>query len=180
MEENLTVSDLYSLKNLLNEPLYLIKEEFKAEAPSNSLSESESKDLISNEPIVLDAPKLFPFTGNNSKNIVFMVFINETEIASIDKVLYSKTLSALKLTDDDVALCISNTSYATQFESIANEFPMQKVICFADSDRYAKELLSVKSEYNCKFLLCPSLSELQLNQDLKIKWWNGLKSFINE
>ncbi len=173
MEENLTVSDLYSLKNLLNEPLYLIKEEFKAEVPLNSPSENE-------EAIVSETPKLFPFTGKNSKSIVFMVFSNEAEIASIDKVLFSKTLSALKLTDDDVALCISNTSYATQFESIANEFPMQKVICFADSDRYAKELLSVKSEYNCKFLLCPSLSELQLNQDLKIKWWNGLKSFINE
>jgi hypothetical protein len=173
MEDNLSVSDLFSLKNLLNEPLYLIKEEFNA--PLEPLSAEEAsiaKPETDN--------KLFTYKGQNLKKIVFIVFIEDAEIASIDKVLYAKTLAALKLTDDDVALCVSNTSHAHQYETISTEFPKQKIICFAGTEHYKDELLSVKSEYDCKFLLCPSLSELQLNQDLKIKWWNVLKAFISE
>jgi hypothetical protein len=51
-------------------------------------------------------------------------------------------------------------------------------VCFADTDAYGTDLLSIQQEKNACFYLCPSLSELQLDQELKVKWWNGLKAFI--
>lgn len=169
MNNNLLVTDIYGLKNLLNEPLYLIKQEFTEvslpETPLEALPEEAEN-------------KVFICEGKNLKNLVFLVFSENNEIPAIDKLLYTKTLSALKLTNDDVALCIASIEHIRSFELIAKEFDSQKVICFADSANYGPELLSIKTLNSTQLYFCPSLSELQLNQDLKVNWWNGLKSFI--
>ncbi len=173
MDDNLLAPDSYSLKHLFNEPLYLIKQEFTEILPaSEKLSETAKKVIEQKE------NKLFVFTGNNLKNTVFIVFSDDKDIPAIDKLLYTKTLTALKLSENEVALCVSSIEHIRNFEQIAKEFPSQKVICFAESANYGPELLSVKTIDSTMVYFCPSLSELQLNQELKIKWWNGLKSFI--
>lgn len=165
MNNNLLVTDIYGLKNLLNEPLYLIKQDF-------------TEVTAIEEPVEVTENKVFVCTGQNLKNLVFIVFSDNNEIPAIDKLLYTKTLAALKLTEIDVALCIAGIEHIRSFELIAKEFASQKVICFAESTNYGPELLSVKTIDTTQLYFCPSLSELQLNQELKINWWNGLKSFI--
>ncbi len=163
MDNNLIVSDLNSLKALFNEPLYLIKQEF------------------TNESVVPEqiAPtKTFIYTGNIEQKIVFIVFSNDSTIPAIDKLLFSKTLSALKLNEAQIAICITQTEQCKNFEQASLEFDACKVVCFADAEAYGNDLLSTKQHNNARFYLCPSLSELQLDQELKVKWWNGLKAFI--
>ena len=173
MDDNLLAPDTYSLKHLFNEPLYLIKQEFTEILPASE------KILETAETVVEQKEnKLFVFKGNNLKNTVFIVFSDDKDIPAIDKLLYTKTLTALKLSENEVALCVSSIEHIRNFEQIAKEFPSQKVICFAESANYGPELLSVKTIDSTMVYFCPSLSELQLNQELKIKWWNGLKSFI--
>jgi hypothetical protein len=173
MDDNLLAPDTYSLKHLFNEPLYLIKQEFTEILPVLEKTPETAETIMEQK-----ENKLFVFTGNNLKNTVFIVFSDDKDIPAIDKLLYTKTLTALKLSENEVALCVSSIEHIRNFEQIAKEFPSQKVICFAESANYGPELLSVKTIDSTMVYFCPSLSELQLNQELKIKWWNGLKSFI--
>ena len=173
MDDNLLAPDTYSLKHLFNEPLYLIKQEFTEILPVSEKTPEPTETVLEQK-----ENKLFVFTGNNLKNTVFIVFSDDKDIPAIDKLLYTKTLTALKLSENEVALCVSSIEHIRNFEQIAKEFPSQKVICFAESANYGPELLSVKTIDSTMVYFCPSLSELQLNQELKIKWWNGLKSFI--
>lgn len=167
MDNNLIVSDSNSLKALFNEPLYLIKQEFISSEPSSD----ESQELPS-------AQNIFNYTGSLAKKIAFIVFSSESSIPAIDKLLFSKTLAALKLNEVEVALSIASTDLCNNFDSAASAFKECKIICFADSQVYGEKLLSIVENNQAKFYLCPSLSELQLDQDLKVKWWNGLKAFI--
>lgn len=169
MENNLLISDINTLKELFMEPLYLIKEDFT----HNTLPATPSEE----SPI---HSSLFTFRGKNLKKIVFMVFSDDQEIPAHDKELYTKTLSALKLENDDVALSIAGIQHIRAFQQIAEEFPGQKIICFADAANYGPELLSIKNEASASLYFCPSLKELAENQELKIKWWNGLKSFVTQ
>lgn len=169
MENNLVISDINTLKELFTEPLYLIKEDFTHNTlPTNQEEESPIRS------------SLFTFTGKNLKKIVFMVFSISHEIPALDKELYTKTLSALKLENDDVALSLAGIQHIRAFQQIAEEFPAHKIICFADAANYGPELLSVKKEGESSLYFCPSLKELAENQELKIKWWNGLKSFVSQ
>lgn len=163
MDNNLIVSDLSSLKALFNEPLYLIKQEF---TPTSPVEEQ------------ITPAKLFEFSGSLSSKIVFVVFSNDSTIPAIDKLLFSKTLTALKLNESEVALCIAKTEHCKNLELAASEFNNCKIVCFAETDVYGTDILSIQQENNASFYLCPSLSELQLDQELKVKWWSGLKTFI--
>ncbi len=163
MDNNLIVSDIDSLKALFNETLYLIKQEFTC-----------ADESVEPTPTV----KTFDYTGSIDKKIVFIVFSNDSIIPAIDKILFSKTLTAIKLNEADVALSIAKTEFSKSYDLAASAFSQCKIVCFAETQVYGEELLSVKEIDQAKFYLCPSLSELQLDQDLKVKWWNGLKAFI--
>lgn len=163
MDNNLIVSDIDSLKALFNEPLYLIKQEF-----------TSTEESIEPTPVA----KTFDYIGSIDKKIVFIVFSNDSSIPAIDKILFSKTLTALKLNEAEVAFSIAKTELSKSYDLAASEFKECKIVCFAETQVYAEELLSTQEINQAKFYLCPSLSELQLDQELKVKWWNGLKSFI--
>lgn len=163
MDNNLIVSDIDSLKALFNEPLYLIKQEF-----------TSADESVEPTPTV----KTFDYTGSIDKKIVFIVFSNDSIIPAIDKILFSKTLTALKLNEAEVAFSIAKTDLSKSFDLAASEFNQCKIVCFAETNVYSDELLSTLELNQAKFYLCPSLSELQLDQELKVKWWNGLKAFI--
>lgn len=167
MENKLLISDISSLKELFQEPIYLIKSEFELVTQN-----TKTDNAISETP-------LFNAKGANLKNNVFIVFSESNHILEKDLDLYSKTIAALKLSEKDIAFCISDFSLANQFETIAQSFKNQKIVCFGNAKTYKENLLSIQNIDTSQILLCPSLTELAENKDLKINWWNTLKSFVN-
>lgn len=157
MENHLISSNTSTLKELFQDQLYFIKNEFQ----------TESKPL-------------FQLIGENSKNIVFIVFSNDNSIPEADRELISKTLAGLKLSNNEIGFCISDISLATNFENICANLTNQKVVAFANSSVYTQEIMLNTVKYNDSTLLpCPSLHELSANQALKVKWWNALKAFVS-
>jgi|688.fasta_scaffold23573_1 hypothetical protein len=168
MDNPLLSSDTSTLKELFQEPIYLIKEEFSV--PVNPLQTNvESKSEI-----------LFQLKGENTKNIVFMVFSANKTLSDLEQDLYAKTLTGLKLAENEVAICMTEESNANQFELISKELKGQKVVCFGNSTSFSGDkLLKPTQVENTKFLACPSLSELSADQTLKVTWWTALKGFIS-
>jgi len=157
MENHLISTDTITLKELFQEQLYFIKNEFHSDSKAS-----------------------FQLLGENSKNIVFIVFSNDNSLSETDKDLLSKTLSGLKLAKNEIAFCISDISLATNFEQIGSEIMNQRIVCFANQALYNSEkLLTVLSAGTSSILPCPSLDELSADQQLKIKWWNALKAFVS-
>lgn len=157
MENHLISSNTSTLKELFQDQLYFIKNEFH----------TESKPL-------------FHLIGENSKNIVFIVFSNDNSIPEVDKELISKTLAGLKLGNNEIGFCISDISLASNFENICANLANQKVVAFANSSVYTQEMMLNSVKYNESSILpCPSLHELSADQTLKIKWWNALKAFVS-
>src|SRR5574343_552103 len=118
MENHLLSTDSSTLKELFQEQLYFIKNEFQ----------SESKPL-------------FQLIGENSKNIVFIVFSGDKSIPEVDKELISKTLSGLKLNNNEIGFCISDISLATNFENICSNLPNQRIVAFSNSSVYTNEIM---------------------------------------
>ncbi len=157
MENHLISSNTSTLKELFQDQLYFIKNEFQ----------SESKPL-------------FQLIGENSKNIVFIVFSNDNSIPEADKELISKTLAGLKLSNNEIGFCISDISLATNFENICANLTNQKVVAFANTSVYTEEIMLKTIKHNDSLILpCPSLYELSADQALKVKWWNALKAFVS-
>lgn len=157
MENHLLSTDTTTLKELFQEQLYFIKSEFHTETKP-----------------------LFHLVGENSKNIVFIVFSNDISLAEVDKDLLTKTLAGLKLSNSEIAFCINDFTLATNFEIIGTELQHQRIVCFANSTVYNSEtMLKVANQGSTTILPCPALSELIADQALKVKWWNALKAFIN-
>lgn len=157
MNNHLLSTDTLTLKQLFQEPIYLLKNEFNTE----------------------EKP-LFHLDGENSKNIVFIVFSEDKSLSSLDQDLFSKTLTGLKLANNEVAFGITSVSQATNFESISKELPNQRVVCFGNSNVYSSELLlQILAIGTSRILPCPALHELSSDQSLKIKWWNSLKAFVS-
>ncbi len=168
MENPLLSSDLSTLKELLQEPILYIKEEFTTKTTSVSPESSNPQSPI------------IQTIGQNNKGITFLVFTNTKELNSIDKDLYTKTLSALKLNSDDIAFGIADLSFANNFDEISSSRKNQRIVCFANSDLYPSDTILTSFSYNdSNIFTCPSLNELSSNQELKIRWWNGLKAFLS-
>lgn len=168
MDNPLLSSDTSTLKQLFQEPIYFIKEEFSA--PINALpTNAESKAEI-----------LFQLKGENTKNIVFMVFSANKSLSDLEQDLYAKTLAGLKLANNEVAFCMTDETNTNQFELISKELKGQRVVCFGNSTSFSGDKLLKPIEFeNTKFLACPSLSELSNDQALKVTWWTALKGFIS-
>lgn len=157
MENHLLSTDSSTLKHLFQEPIYLIKSEFQS-----------------------NPNPLFQLVGENSKNIVFIVFSDDKSLSTIDNELFSKTLVGLKLSNNDIAFCITDISGALGFELIGKELINQRIICFGNSTIYSDEVMLSGLQIGTSSVLpCPSLHELSGNQALKIKWWNALKAFVS-
>ncbi len=157
MENHLLSTDNYTLKQLFQEPIYLIKNEFQ----SNKIP-------------------LFHLDGENSKNIVFIVFSEDKSLSNLNNDLFLKTLAGLKLNNHEIGFCITDLSLARNFELLGNELINQRIVCFASSSIYQPELMLIPIQSGSSTLLpCPSLSELSEDQALKIKWWNALKAFVS-
>lgn len=168
MDNPLLSTDRSTLKQLFQEPLYLIREEFSEPIIPSKIEESSSAEI------------LFQLKGENTKNIVFMVFSGNKTLSDLDQDLYAKTLAGLKLSQNDVAFCISTELQVNPFDQISLELPHQKVICFGNSSAFNADRLLKPFEVNStKILACPSLAELAQDQALKVSWWTALKGFIN-
>lgn len=168
MNNNLISNEIATLKELFNEPLYFIKEEFK----TNELIE---------KPIALavESPQ-FQLLGENNKNIVFIVFSADKKLSEVDQELMNKTLVGLKLNKKDIAFCFSGIDNSLSFDLIGNALQNQRVICFGSTEYYKEEvLLKELTIQDSKLLPCPALTELSGNQTLKVQWWNALKAFVS-
>ncbi len=157
MDNHLLSTDTLTLKQLFQEPIYLIKNEFHTEAKP-----------------------LFHLDGENSKNIVFIVFSEDKSLSALDQDLFSKTLTGLKLASNEVAFGITSVSQATNFDSLSKELTNQRIVCFGNSSVYSSEMLLQTLTIGTSTILpCPALHELSSDQSLKIKWWNSLKAFVS-
>lgn len=169
MENPLLTTDALALKELFNEPLYLIKEEFK----TNSIIESDSSNVETKQDFQIE------IKGDNTKNIVFIVFTDNPNLSELEKSLYDKTITALKLSPTEIGFTSLSNRFTDNFELISSKLSNQKVICYGNSKVYGSNLLQTSIVNSNTFFLCPSLDELSTNNELKIKWWGNLKSFLN-
>lgn len=109
-----------------------------------------------------------------------MVFSANKSLSNLEQDLYAKTLTGLKLAENEVAICMTEEINANQFELISKELKGQKVVCFGNSTSFScDKLLKPTLVENTTFLACPSLSELSGDQALKVTWWTALKGFIS-
>lgn len=169
MENNLLTEDIKTLKALFIEPLYLIKEEIMSS--ELNIMQASSSDSESFESIHI--------SGLNSKNIVFVVFTDNSSLSELENSLHSRTISALKLNENEIGFVLINTKYLTNFDFISHHVSNQKIVCYGNSNAYNADLLQIKNNNNNSFLLCPSLEELSSNNEIKLKWWSSLKNFLS-
>lgn len=170
MENPLLTSDTLALKELFNEPLYLIKEEFNTITSAHQSTADSKTELDFSVEI----------EGDNTKNIIFIVFSDNPNLSEMEKSLFDKTISALKLSPSEIGFTSLSNNLMMEFESLSLKLPNQRVVCYGNSKMYDEKLLQIMKTSSSSFLLCPSLDELASNNDLKIKWWGNLKAFLNQ
>ena len=148
---------------LLDEPIYVLH--------NDRLSESIEDDEQTDE-LVPETNELPDFRGDNKKGILILIEeLPEESVAAKDEEFLFKGLNALKVFAEDVA--IVDTQPALEVPEIKHK----KRIIFsakpAEGNLYQIETLD-----NISQLSCHSISQIRNNQDLKVRFWLGLKAIF--
>lgn len=138
------------------------------------LKTDEAKDGDVNE-------KGFSFLGQNNSGIAILVSVNDAvHLSDPDLNFLSGILSACKLNLADVAIInLYNHPNLTK-ENLDKELKLEKVLLYGISaDKiglpFAIPDFQVQAYDKKKYLLSPSLSDLQQNQELKTRLWKSLQ-----
>jgi hypothetical protein len=162
MNDSLLTDDALALKILLDSPVYVLKQDFIALSSNQEIT----SEPTSNE-------EKTPFKGGFAKKILFIISSDNLKLSDNDWDLFNKTTAALKLSIEDIAIIENETDAPIKdLSSIINELNPNKTIVFGKVN--STIILDKLSILNCETL--KSLSE---NKDLKIQWWNSLKTYLS-
>ena len=141
---------------LLDEPIYVLDEHFEGSEKIVELAEIE------------ELPK---FRGENKKGILIIIEATAENFVTADEEFLFAGLNALNIYAEDVAILVNFP---------VDEIPgidHSKRILFkakpAESKLYQPELID-----NIPQLECHSISQIRSNQDLKVRFWLGLKAMF--
>lgn len=172
MTDSLLIDNPIALKYLIDSPLYVLKSEkssksetpIESENPSTAISKNLKETLI----------------GSFAKEILIVLSTELGNSTNEDFDLLNKTVSALKLTREDIGILeLSKNNTSFNLDQIISELQPQKTITFGEIPNYKIKQLNELLDANQKILHCSSLKTLAEKQDVKLKWWNSIKSFLS-
>ncbi len=159
MKDSLLADNTLALKLLIDSPVYVLKQDI-TEPTNAEVITSVADELIS------------PYKGRFLKKILFVISGDNLKLSDNDWDLFNKTISALKLSIDDIAIFENSIDEPIKdLTSIINELKPNKTIVFGK--------VSSTDNANTSILNCETLKTLSENKDLKIQWWNSLKAYLS-
>lgn len=161
MKDSLLTDDAIALKLLIDSPVYVLKQDITA--PS-------SDEASTPESVILEEKTTYK--GAFAKQILFVISGDNLKLSDNDWDLFNKTIAALKLTEDDLAIIENNIDAPIiDLTKIINELKPHKTIVFGK--------VNSSDTTNSAILKCETLKALSENKDLKIEWWNSLKAYLS-
>lgn len=162
MNDPLLSSDNSALKILFDTPIYVLKED---KSTSSTIIEPQIEPTI-------DAEKVM-FKGSFAKKLLFIISGDELRLSENDWELFNKTITALKLSNDDIAIIEQEIdSPIKDLDLILNELSPNKTVIFG-------KVTANKNSTGYAILRCETLKNLSEKKELKIEWWNSLKTFLS-
>jgi len=149
---------------LLDEPIYVLDSDLREhfEGPE------QSPDLLP------EPEQVGNFRGENKKGILIIIEGNtENSVAAEDEEFLFRGLNALNIFAEDVAI-IDNF--------LGKEIPgieHKKRITF-NANPAQENLYQIDTIDNITLLKCHNLSQIRNNQDLKVRFWLGLKAMFKD
>ncbi|MGH2647442.1 MAG: hypothetical protein ACRDE8_07735 [Ginsengibacter sp.] len=133
-----------------------------------------------------DSPKNFKidFLGGNEKNIVFLVNNSQSKfLADKELTFLSGLLTACRLTMADIALINFFQNRTFNYHELTNRLNPKKILIFdvpaANLDLpFTIPFFQVQNFHEQVYMLSPSLTELQINKDLRKKLWESLQKIF--
>ncbi len=145
---------------LLDEPIYVLEEHFEGH-----------EQAIDLQPETEQLPK---FKGENKKSILIIIEeMAEDSVATEDEEFLFKGLNALNIIAEDVAIVDKHPGIDNQ------EIKHNKRIVFTANPAIEK-LYQLDTIDNITQLECHSISQIRNNQDLKVRFWLGLKAIFEK
>lgn len=161
MTDSLLSQDANALKFIFDSPVYVLKSEF-------------SESLISSEELSDSAIKnpSIKYIGGFEKKILFVISGNEINLSETDWDLFNKTVTALKLNNNDIGIIENKVEDPIlNFSNILNDLKPLKTVVFGN-------IQCDEDSTNYSILKCETLKSLSENKNLKIDWWNSIKAFL--
>ena len=154
-----------------------------------SLQELYKKSLVSFKnkliPEIKSTTATLSILGKNLKKIILVVnneeaaFLTDTELNFLLDIL-----AACKLNMEDVGIVNLQKNKDISYDRITKELGADKIFMFGVAPAEIRLPLTfpvyqVQSFKNQTYLAAPSLQELQLDKEKKIKLWNSLKTIFS-
>ncbi len=160
MKDSLLADNTLALKLLIDSPVYVLKQDITAPL-SNEASITES----------VNTEKITPFKGGFAKKLLFVISGDNLTLSDNDWDLFNKTIAALKLSVDDLAIIENTIESPIDLLSVITELKPNKTIVFGK--------VNLSDATSTSILRCETLKALSENKDLKIEWWNSLKAYLS-
>ena len=190
-------NDLMALSFLIDDEIYLTKDEKKNIENDNKTLATEKKEeieAIQELPILeikeevanqseISSPQTdFKYLGENNKYILIIVKEPEADfLKPVDLTFLLKILSAKKLTLDDVAIINTEKNEALDFDHLKNFFACNKIITFGINPKSIQITTAVANKTsmfkNIAVLGTWDLPKLQSDEKKKSIFWDELKTF---
>lgn len=162
MIDPLLSNDANALKFIFDSPVYVLKNEL---LENNAVIENPTES-------VTIAPTV-KYIGGFEKRVLFIISGNEHDLSETDWDLFNKTITALKLSNKDIGIIENKFNEPIiNFSNILNELKPLKTVVFGN-------IQSDADTSNHSILNCETLKLLSENKELKIEWWNSIKSYLS-
>ena len=179
------MSDAAFLKELIQEPVYLVKgaeadRASIAPTPSPAVYAEEQPVSVAEEPKAEIKLKALSTSGNNLKACIILVnWANEA--LTEEKELLLKILGSVKRSEDDVLLVHAKNATGEQIEAILAEHKHKQLIDFGTNTcapLQSLALYSPQSEGPRKMLRADALSEIGSDVEKKKSLWKALQQMF--
>lgn len=162
MTDPLLSQDVNALKFIFDGPVYVLKNEYSEHLITSEVS-SELPVSASN----------IKYIGGFEKKILFVISGNELNLSETDWDLFNKTITALKLSNNDIGIIENKVEEPIlSISNILDELKPFKTVIFGN-------ISSDADTSKHSILKCETLKLLSENKNLKIDWWNSIKSFLS-
>jgi hypothetical protein len=180
--KNLQTNHLLALSLLINEEIYLVKDQVndtKLQKPSQP--KEKANDIVEQTINTQDKPS-FRYLGENNKYILILVKEPEAEVLKKEDLNFLlKILSAIKLDLNDVAIVNIEKNQNLNFKALKDFFACNKIITFGINPKILEITTAVANKKSffedTPILGTWELSKLQQDVSKKTIFWNELKIF---
>lgn len=151
-----------------------------------SLFKNSLVDLQLNHPGLVPLSKMkIDFLGGNDKDILFISTDLENKYMAEDEMIFlNDLLKACNFTMADIAFINFSSLKEITFNEINEQFAPKKILIFGITARelvlpFSIPIFQVQKFQEQVFLMCPALSEILHNKELKKLLWNSLQKIFN-